>query len=238
MEGRYIMSVSELILRLALAFITLLALTRIMGRKEISQMTFFNFVSAISIGTIGASLAIDPNLSIRNGLIAMAGWSIFTISLGFLDIKSKKAHYAIVGKPIILIRKGKIMDQALRQARLDLDSLNVLLRKKNAFSISDVDYAIFETDGSLSVMKKEHKQSVTKGDMNIQQTNSNVIPIPIAVVSDGKINGENLKSLNLDQQWLKQQVESAGITSIENVFYAEVQKDGTLYIDSHNDVVH
>jgi uncharacterized membrane protein YcaP (DUF421 family) len=79
MEGRYIMSVSELILRLALAFITLLALTRIMGRKEISQMTFFNFVSAISIGTIGASLAIDPNLSIRNGLIALAGWSIFTI---------------------------------------------------------------------------------------------------------------------------------------------------------------
>ncbi|KAB7709060.1 DUF421 domain-containing protein [Bacillus aerolatus] len=232
------MSVTELVLRLAIAFITLLALTRLIGRKEISQMTFFNFISAISIGTIGASLAVDNSLSIRNGLIALVGWSAFTIFLGFLDIKSKKARYAIVGQPIILIRKGQIMEDALQKVRLDIDSLNVLLRKKNVFSISDVDYAIFETDGTLSVMKKEAKQPLIKSDMNIQQSNTDVFPISMSVVSDGKINTKNLKKLNLDKKWLDEQLQSAGIHSVSDVFYAEVQKDGTLYIDNKNDVLH
>ncbi|KAF0818127.1 hypothetical protein KIS4809_2929 [Bacillus sp. ZZV12-4809] len=233
------MSVPELILRLVLAFITLLVLTRIMGRKEISQMTFFNFVSAISIGTIGASLAIDANFSITHGLISLAGWSSFTIFLGFLDIKSEKVRMAIVGSPVILIRKGKIMEKELRKARLDIDSLKALLRKKNVFSMSDIDYAIFETDGTLSVMKKDTKESVTKEDLkNTHQVSTNIYPFPMTVISDGKINNENLKSLNLNHSWLKKQIQSAGIHSFDDVFYAEVQKDGSLYIDSANDLIH
>ncbi|MFK2825338.1 DUF421 domain-containing protein [Bacillus sp. B190/17] len=201
-------------------------------------MTFFNFVSAISIGTIGASLAIENSLSIRNGLIALVGWSAFTIFLGFLDIKSKSACYAIVGQPIILIRKGQIMEDVLRKVRLDTDSLNTLLRKKNVFSISDVDYAIFETDGTLSVMKKESKQPVMKSDMNIQPYNDDVFPISMAVISDGKIDEENLRKLNLDKKWLDQQLQSAGVNSVSDIFYAEVQKDGTLYIDNKSDLLH
>ncbi|KMY52844.1 membrane protein [Bacillus sp. FJAT-27231] len=232
------MSVAVLILRLAISFVTLLSLTRIMGRKEISQMTFFNFVSAISIGTIGASLAIDPTLGIRNGLIALIGWSAFTLFLGFLDIKSEKARLLIVGQPIIVIRKGQIMEDALRKARLDIDSLNGLLRKKNIFSVAEVDYAIFETDGSLSAMKKEANQPLTKSDMNVQPAPSQAFPIAMSVISDGKINGDNLRKLNLDTDWLEQQLQAAGIHSISDVFYAEVQQDGTLYIDRNQDVLH
>ncbi|MEK4029690.1 DUF421 domain-containing protein [Pseudobacillus sp. FSL P4-0506] len=232
------MSVPELVLRLSISFITLLVLTRLIGRKEISQMTFFNFVSAISIGTIGASLAIDNSLSIRNGLISLLGWSAFTIFLGFLDIKSKNARYAIVGQPIILIRKGKIMENTLRKARLDIDSLNTLLRKKNVFSTSDVDYAIFETDGTLSVIKKEPKQTLIESGMNTPKTNTDFFPLPMSVISDGEIDKKNLEKLNLNEEWLDQQLQSAGINSISDVFYAEVQKDGSLYIDNKNDVFH
>lgn len=232
------MPVAELVLRLVIAFLTLLVLTRIMGRKEISQMTFFNFVSAISIGTLGASLAIDPSISIKNGLIALIAWSAFTLFLGLVDIKSPKFRIAIEGQPRILIRKGQIMENELRKIRLDIDALNSLLRKKNVFSVSDVDYAIFETDGSLSVMKKEPKQTLTKSDMNINQTADHVFPISTSVISDGKIKEENLKKLNLDQQWLKEQLKRSGIDSISDVFYAEIQKDGTLYIDDKNDILH
>jgi uncharacterized membrane protein YcaP (DUF421 family) len=232
------MPIAELVLRLAIAFITLLGLTRLMGRKEISQMTFFNFVSAISIGTLGASLAIDSSISITNGLIALIAWSAFTIFMGFLDIKSPKFRMAIEGQPIILIKKGKIMENELRKIRLDIDALNALLRKKNVFSVSDVDYAIFESDGTLSVMKKEPKQTLTKSDMNIDQTNVNVFPISTSVISDGEIKQENLKKLNLDRQWLERQLKLSGVESISEVFYAEVQKDGTLYIDYKNDVLH
>jgi uncharacterized membrane protein YcaP (DUF421 family) len=234
------MPISELFLRLVIAFITLIALTRIMGRKEISQMTFFNFVSAISIGTLGASLAIDSSISITNGLISLVAWSAFTVATGFLDLKSPKFRYAIEGQPVILIKKGKIMDEALRKVRLDLDALNTLLRKKNIFAVSDVDYAIFETDGTLSVMKKEPKLPLTKSDMDmdIKQSNIYTFPISTSVIADGEIKEENLKKLNLDKKWLEEQLKMSGINSISNVFYAEVQKDGTLFIDTKNDVLH
>ncbi|MFZ0477228.1 MAG: YetF domain-containing protein, partial [Halobacillus sp.] len=132
------MDVIELLFRLALAFTVLLVLTRIMGRKEISQLTFFNFVSAISIGTIGGSLAIDASLSVRNGLIALVSWAVFTVFLGYLDIKSKDVRLAIDGQPLIVVKQGKVLEGELRKARLDLDSLHVLLRKKNVFSLNEV----------------------------------------------------------------------------------------------------
>lgn len=232
------MSIAELILRLVIAFITLLVLTRIMGRKEISQMTFFNFISAISIGTIGATLAINSSLSITNGLIALIAWSAFTIMISLLDIKFPKIRLAIEGEPRILIKKGKIMEQELRQVRLDVDALIALLRKKNAFSITDVEYAIFETDGTLSVMKKESQQPLTKRDMNMEQTTNHVIPLPTSIISDGKIKHKNLEKLNFDKQWLEQQLKQSGVDSVSDVFYAEVQKDGTLYIDKKRDSLH
>lgn len=111
------MSISELFVRLTIAFLSLIFLARLIGRKEISQMTFFNFVSAISFGTIGASLAIDSSLSFRNGVIALIVWSLFTIIIGVLNIKSPKVRLAVEGQPRILIKKGKIMESELRKVR-------------------------------------------------------------------------------------------------------------------------
>ncbi len=230
-----IMNILELSLRLFIAFLTLLVLTRIMGRKEIAQMTFFNFVSGISIGTIGASLAIDSTLSIRNGLIALIVWSVFTISLGIIDIKTKRIREVIEGQPKILIKNGKIMEHTLRSVRLDVDALNALLRQKNVFSIFEVDYAIFEVSGKLSVMKKETQQFVTKSDMGILQTTPHIYPISTEVIMDGRVISENLKKLNLTHEWLELQLQNAGIKSIAAVFYAEVDKYGKLYIDQKSD---
>ena len=129
------------------------------------------------------------------------------------------------------------MEDALRKARLDIHSLNSMLRKKNVFSVSDVDYAFFETDGSLSGMKKEHLQPVTKSDMNIRQEPT-LFSTPIAVISAGKIIGDNLRKIQQDETWLDQQLEAAGISSVEDVFYALIQKDGTLYIDNNNALLH
>ncbi|MEC5425954.1 DUF421 domain-containing protein [Virgibacillus sp. C22-A2] len=232
------MDVYELLLRIILSFLVLFTLARIMGRKEISQMTFFNFVSAISIGSIAASLAINQNLSIRNGIIALAGWAVFTIAMGFIDIKYKRARIVTTGQPVIVIKDGKIMDNALRKTRLDMDALNSLLRQNNVFSLSEVDYAVFETSGNLSVRKTDSKQTVTKEDMNIMNTKPNVYFASTEVISDGIINTKNLSKLHLDTNWLKQKLHQAGIQTPSEVFYAEVQQDGTLYIDNKDDLVH
>ncbi|WP_080848213.1 YetF domain-containing protein [Cytobacillus gottheilii] len=232
------MSILELALRILLSFLTMLVMTRIMGRKEISQMTFFNFVSAIAIGSIGANLAVSQNLSIRNGVLALVGWGIITIIMDLLDIKSKKTRIALEGEPLIVIKDGQIMEKVLRKVRLDIDALNAMLRQKNVFSLTDVNYAILENNGELSVMKKENKQFITKSDLSIQSDPNKLYPISTGVISDGKVNIENLSKLNLTEDWLDQQLRKNGITSVSDVFYAEIQNDGTLYIDSRNDTVH
>ncbi len=228
------MSLIMITLRIGIAFLTLLILTRIMGRKEITQMTFFNFVSGIAIGTIGASLAIDQTLSIRNGIYALVLWSAITVILGLIDINSKKFRVAVEGQPRIVIKDGKIMENELKKVRLDLDALNALLRQKNVFAITEVDYAIFETDGKLSVAKKEEEKPVVKRDLSIPNKPS-IYPTATLVISDGKIEERNLNKLNLDQEWVENQLEMAGVSSIKEVFYAAVQKDGSLYIDCRND---
>ncbi|WP_164669289.1 DUF421 domain-containing protein [Virgibacillus doumboii] len=233
------MELSELLLRIVLSFIVLFALARIMGRKEISQMTFFNFISAIAIGTIAGSLVTSQNLSIRNGILALAGWALFTLIMGFIDIKSKGVRKVTTGDPLVVIKDGEIMENSLRKARLNMDSLTALLRQKNVFSLSDVEFAVFETSGKLSVLKKEEKQPATKGDMNTLSTKPKMYPSATEVIADGKPNLKNLSKLELDMNWLEDQVEKAGEKDFSQIFYAEVQSDGTLYIDSKDDqVVH
>lgn len=228
------MDALELILRIAIAFVVLFSLARIMGRKEISQMTFFNFVSAIAIGSIAANLVVSSNLSIFNGVLALIGWSLFTIAMGFIDIQSKKARKVTTGEPIIVIKEGKIMENSLRATRLDMDTLNSLLRQKGYFSIEDVNYAIFETSGQLSVMPYENRKPFTKEDANMKSRPTKY-PTSAEVISDGVINKMNLSRLNLDTNWLDQQLINKGITDVSEVFYAEVQQDGSLYIDNKDD---
>ncbi len=232
------MTIPELLLRISLSFITLLFLTRIMGRKELTQMTFFNFVSAIAIGSLTAALAVDSSLSMRNGVLALIGWSIFTIILGMMDLKSKEARKLLEGEPRILIKKGKIMEDELRKVRLDEEALRALLRQKNIFSFSDVDFAIFETNGKLSVLKKETQQPITKKDLNMTPKMSSTSPLATEIIGDGQVIHSNLDKLHLTSKWLDQQLHNAGIQSIEEVFYAEVQKDGSLYIDKRDDQLH
>jgi len=230
------MGMLEITLRIAIAFFTLLLLTRLMGRKEISQLTFFNFVSAIAVGTVAGSLTIDQTLSIGTGIYTLFGWAAFTIIMGYIDIKSKAARNVLEGQPIIVVKQGQVMENELRKLRLDINELNTKLREKNVFSISEVNYAILETDGKLSVMKKDSDQPVTKKDMNLTPKLTPV-DMPTEIITDGKINKTNLTKLDLDEDWVNQQLTQANIQSVSDVFYAEIQYDGSLYIDRRNDTL-
>lgn len=192
-------------------------------------MTFFNFASAIAIGEIAASLVVDDQLSISNGIYALIGWSLYTILMSYLDIKTLKGRQLLTGSPIILIKEGKILEQALHKCRLDLDTLKAMLRQKDVFSIAEVDFAIFETDGKLSVLKKDSGSSIT--NKNMYKVKNKLIPFPLEIILDGNIKEENLINSGFDNNWLIAQLQRAGIHSISEVFYAEVQTDGSIYID-------
>lgn len=228
------MNVLELSLRVVIAFIALFFMARLSGRKEISQMTFFNFISAVAVGNIGGTIVVSAELSIRNGLLALSGWLILTVGFSYIDLKSKGARKILEGEPIIVVKQGKIMEQSLKKTQLDVDGLMALLREKQVFSMKDVDYAIFEINGKLSVLKKQAQQTITKNDMNVPST-SGKYPQSTEVIADGEVIENNLKRLNLQEEWLISQLQQKGIQSISEVFYAEVQKDGSLYIDKKKD---
>jgi uncharacterized membrane protein YcaP (DUF421 family) len=161
--------------------------------------------------------------------ISLTWWCVLTFLVGFISLKSGKLRQIIDGQPTILIKKGKIIRDSLKSNRVNMDDLSMLLRKQNIFSVTEVDYAILEPNGNLSIMKKPQHQQITKSDMNIYSPSSNHIPSEIIV--DGKIIYNNLKELNLNENWLKDELKKQNINSPTEIFYAEIQADGSLFID-------
>lgn len=225
------MDIFQLLLRTTITFIVLLTLARILGNKQMSHLTFFNYITGITIGSVAANIISLDNKPFINEFIGLTWWCILTGLTGYINLKSGNIRRIIDGQPTIMIKRGKIMKHSLSSNRLNMDDLSMLLRKQNIFSITEVEYAILEPDGNLSVMKKQSHQQVTKADMEIPASNAKYIPSEIIV--DGKIINHTLKELNLNKNWLKKQLRQQNITSIEDVFYAEIQSDGTLFVDKN-----
>lgn len=219
----------EIMLRTTLTFIVLLILARFMGKKQISQLTFFHYVTGITIGSIAANIASESKLPFLDGLVAMIWWALLTILTNFISFKSKKARVLFDDKPVIIIRDGKLMKDSMEKTRLHLNDLNMLLREQNIFSIQDVHYAVLETNGQLSVMMKSDQETATKKDVKAHAPPPKFIPTEI--ISDYKLIPENLKELNLTEDWVHEQLKKQGIGNINQVFYAEVQSDGKLHVD-------
>ncbi|MFA7688505.1 MAG: DUF421 domain-containing protein [Bacilli bacterium] len=210
-------------------FFTLLVVARLMGKKQLSQLTFFNYITGITIGSIAANAVNIDNSTNYDDYIGVIIWFVFTIIISIITLKSSRLRTIFDGEPAIVIKKGKIQDKILKSLRLNLNDLTMLLREKNVFNISDVDYAILETNGKISILKKEGYNLVTKEDMNIK-TNTKPF-INTSVIIDGNLIKNNLKELNIKEVWLKQELKKQNIKDYKDVLYAEVKNNGTLYVD-------
>lgn len=227
----------EIIIRTIVSFVSLLILTRFLGKKQLSHITLFNYITVITFGSIAASIAVEPLISIRDGLFSLAVWTVLTVVIGYLSLKFPKIRVILDGEPTIIIKKGKILEEAMKSMHLNMDDLSMLLREKNIFSIKEVDYAILEPHGRISVLKKVEKEHVTKKDLNlpVQQP----IFMPTEIIVDSEIVRKNLKDLNLSIDWLNEELQKAGsaLSQLKDIFYAELQSDGTLHIDKRGDKV-
>lgn len=214
-------------LRILLAYFLLLTLTRIMGRKMISQITFFDFVVGVIVGSVAANLSVSQQNPVVSGVTVLIVLALVTVTIDFLNIKSTFSRKTTNSEPVIVVENGKIIEENLKRTRLPVDNLMMLLREKNAFNIIDVEFAIFETDGKLSVLKKSQKQPVTPSDLNIPTTYSGLTK---DIIIDGIIMNENLKDSKLDKEWLMKKLNDNNISSIDQVFYAGLDTAGNLYI--------
>ncbi|MFC5590625.1 YetF domain-containing protein [Sporosarcina soli] len=220
----------EMMLRTTISFFVLLILARLMGKKQISQLTFFHYATGITIGSIAADIAGESETPFLNGLIAMIWWALLTILMNYISLKSKKIRVLLDDQPTIVMHGGKLLEKGMKKARLDLNELNMMLREQGVFSIKDVDYAILETNGNLSILKKAGLEPATKKDVNAPITQPKYIPTEI--ISDSKIVQKNLKELGLTEEWVYEQLKKQGIGRIEQVYYAEIQADGSLHVDT------
>jgi uncharacterized membrane protein YcaP (DUF421 family) len=222
-------SVLETSLRTLIGFTILLFLTLLLGKKQLGQLTIFTYITGIALGNIAGDMVVHRDIKLIDGVAGLVMWALLTFIVELISLKSSKARVFLDGEPSIVIKKGTIMQKELAKNRLNMDDLTMLLRINNIFSIQDVDYAILEPNGQLSVLKKSSLESITKKDMQIQLESRNYLPTEIIV--DGKLVNKNLKELNLNNEWLNQQLKQANIYSVKDVFFAELQIDGSLYID-------
>lgn len=218
-------------LRISFAYLLLLTLTRIMGRKMISQLTFFDFVVGVIVGSVAANLSVSQQNPVLSGVTVLIVLALITIIIDFSNIKSMFSRKLTNSEPVTLVENGKIIDKNLEKTRLPLDNLMMLLREKNTFNIADVEFAIFETDGKLSVLKKSQKQPVTPSDLNIPTSYSGLTK---DIIIDGKVMEENLKDVKLDNEWLMGKLRDNHFNSTQEVFYAGLDTSGNLYISSKN----
>ena len=220
-------------IRALLGFAILLTLTRLLGKKQLSQLTVFTYITGIALGSMAAEMVIHKDVRIIDGVVGMGMWCLLVVIIEYISLKSAKARVIMDGEPTIVIKKGQIIEQSLKKQRLNLDDLSMQLRLNQVFSILDVEYAILEPNGALTVMKKSEKNPVTKEDMQIQP---GPLGMPSEIIADGKIVEKNLPELGFTRRQLDDELKKQGINDIKTVLYAELQQDRSLYIQKRNGV--
>lgn len=211
---------------LVLYFIVVIVM-RIMGKRQIGQLQPFELAIAIMISELAAVPMQDTGIPLINGIIPIITLLVAQLLMSFLTLKSIRARAIICGKPTILIEKGQIKEQALRKELYTLNDLLEQLRINNLPSVSDVEYAILETNGQLSVIPKSQKRPLCPADMNIITDNAG---ITYDVIVDGHILTENLNIAGKDRAWLHQELKKQNYERPEGILFACIETNGKLFI--------
>lgn len=215
-------------LKTTLSFLILLILTRLLGKKQMSQMTFFHYITGITIGSLAADIIASNDNSLVEEVIGLTWWCVLTAFLAYTTLKSPKLRVLLDGQPVVLIKNGVFEEKSMKKTRISIDDLLIMLREQDIFSILEVDYAILEPNGKLSVLKKKSYSDPTNYQMKIPTYASQYLPTGIII--DSHIIYKNLQELGLSMDWLENQMKIQGAKSVNEVIYAEIQDDGSLYI--------
>ncbi|MBP2019389.1 uncharacterized membrane protein YcaP (DUF421 family) [Symbiobacterium terraclitae] len=218
--------------RSVLTFVNLLIFSRILGKTQVAHLTFFEYVAGATLGSIAAELS--ASLSIRPWpiFVALATWVVLTLAMQFTAIKSRWLSKMLDGEPVVLIQDGQILERNLRRMRMRESELLELLRGQSIFHVDEVELAIMEPRGSLSVLKRPEHLPATVSDLHIQ-TRSRGLGIELVV--DGEVMDQNLRRLGVNRAWLTAKLQEQGLSGPEEAFLAVVDAEGKVYVDRYTD---
>lgn len=221
----------EIAIRSVTTLLVLSIMTGLLGVKHITQMTTFDYIVSIVIGSVGGSLCVDPEISMWYCVLAMAILIIFAWLLSLLNRKTAFFRRYVTGTPTILIDKGEILLPALKHVKFNINDLLRELRHQGYFNICDVENAILETNGQLSILPKANKRPITAGDMNITPAESGLVA---NVIIDGKILYGNLMGMNRTEAWLNTKLCEQN-AKLENIFLGTLDSQGELCLFERNE---
>ncbi|MDM5316730.1 DUF421 domain-containing protein [Fictibacillus sp. b24] len=220
--------VGQLTTELIVGFVALFILTKILGKTQISQITPFDFISSIFLGELVGNAMYDDETSIFVILYAILIWGTMVYVVEIISQKFKGTRQFLEGAPTIVIRKGMIDREMLKKSKLDINQLQNLVRQKGFFGLREVEYAILESNGSLSILPKFEYGPPNRQDMNL---NSQQQPeLPVTLILDGELNHDNLSTAGISKKELMEQLHKQGYSSVEEVVYAEKSEGKLLFM--------
>lgn len=226
-KERGIFMVITIFIRTLILYVLVVLVMRLMGKRQMGELQPFELVITIMISELAAVPMQNTGVPLINGIIPILTLLFLQTLITFGSLKSDFIKRLVCGSPTILIAKGRILEDALRKTQYSLNDLMEQLRIKGFFNIHDIEYAILETDGDISVIPKSQKRYVTPADLGIPTKYEG---IPISVIVDGKIKVESLKYANLTLEQVLTEIKKRGVDNIRDVFFACIDPEGNWFV--------
>ncbi len=227
---KQIIDLLDVILRCLVSLVTLFLVTKMIGKKQVSQFSLFDYVIGISIGNFAAEMAINLDSSYLHGTVAVIVFGLVAYLVSLLTMKSLKIRKFIIGDPNILIKDGKILYNSLKKSKFDINDLLEEARINGYFDISDIDYALMEANGKISFLPKIESQNPTNKDLKLNTKRKGLC---INLIIDGQIIEEALRDINKDQKWLLKKVKEKKF-NLEEVILATIDLQNNLKVYGKN----
>ncbi len=215
------------LIRTFILFCVVIIALRLMGKRQIGQLQPYELVIIIMLSELAAIPMQNVGIPLLSGLIPILTLLIGAVSLSYISLKSERFRQVICGTPSILIEKGRIIESEMSRQRYNLNDLMEQLRVNNVHNIADVEYAILETSGNVSVIPKSHKRPIVPEDLNLEVIYEG---LPLTLIIDGFLFRKNLERLNLSEDWLMKELQQKGVDKVSNVLFASIDSQEKLFV--------
>lgn len=217
--------------RTILVLILLFFITKLLGKKQISQLNLFDYIIGITIGSIAADISLDLEKDLTAGIVSLFIYGIIACAIAKGTMKSISIRRFISGVPTIIMENGKIIESGLKKCKLDINDFLAEARTKGYFDLNEVDTAIMEINGSISFLPKEKDKPSSKSDVNAKLNNGGMVA---NVIIDSKYMKNNLKAIGKDEKWLKHELKVLGYKNYNDILLATCDNNGKVIIYEKN----
>ncbi len=221
----------DVTLRALSSLVTLFLITKMLGKKQVSQLSLFDYVIGISIGNFAAEMTINLESNEINGILAVIIFGVCAYIVSYLTMKSITLRRFFMGTPTVIIQNGKILEKNLKKVKFDINDMLEEIRGNGYFDLSQVSYAVMEANGKLSILPKPEYRPLTPDDMKVKVSKEGLCA---NVIIDSKIMYNNLKYMNKDEKWLNNQLKVKGYTDTSKILLATLDINEKLVIYEKN----